>query len=140
MSNISSKDTWAVTLMRWVARFVSILWACWALFIAFYVSVSLHQEGHFSLAISITIMTIACLMFMGAAIIASVWGKEAFGGGVLLVDCVLIIASFVIVCFLVKAPAPPPVAIIAFLTLVLPPLVAGSLFLACDRISNTSGE
>jgi len=126
--------------MRWVARFLSIPWAFWALFVTWFVSVNLHGEGRFSSAVYITIMIIAALMFIGAAIIASVWGKEAFGGGVLLVD-----GALIIVCFIVAIRP----TIVEFLTpsegpfnfvMVLPPLVAGSLFLACHRRSKTSGE
>ena len=137
MSNISSKDAWPVKLMRWVARFLSILWAYWALFITCFVLAHAFQT-----AVLVIVMFIPLLMFMGAAIIASVWGKEALGGGVLLVDGVLII-----VCFLVGPHIRP--SIVEFLTpsalpfnftMVLPPLVAGSLFLACHRISRRSGE
>ena len=143
MSNISSTDTLPVKSMRWVARFLSLPWAFWALFWTWFVLAHFTGEGEFfSKLVSIIIMIIVALMFIGAAIIASVWGKEAFGGGVLLVDGVLII-----VCFL-AAPHIEP-SIVEFLTpselpfnfvMVLPPLVAGSLFLACHRISKTSGE
>ena len=132
---MSSTDTLSVKSMRWVARLLSIAWACWALFWTWFVSGSLYGEGRFSLAVFIIILIVAVLMFMGAAIIASVLGKEAFGGVVLLADGLLIIASFVIVCFLVEKCAPLLVIIGAFFTTVLPPLVAGSLFLACHRKS-----
>ena len=141
MSNISSSDAWPVKSMRWVARFLSIPWAFWALSVTLFV-VANFQGEYFGLAVSIIIMIIAALMFIGAAIIASVWGKEAFGGVVLLVDGVLII-----VCLIVVPHIGP--TIVEFLTpsalpfnfvMVLPPLVAGSLFLACHRISKTSGE
>jgi len=142
MSNIGSTDTLPVKLMRWVARFLSIPWAYWALFITWFVVGSGNADGEISLAFYIIIVIIASLLFMGAAIIASVWGKEAFGGCVLLVD-----GALIIVCFLVVPHIGP--TIVEFLTpsalpfnfvMVLPPLVAGSLFLACHRISKTSGE
>ena len=142
MSNISSTDTLPVKLMRWAARFLSVPWAYWALFWTWFVLGHFHIDGGISLAFFIIIMFIVALMFMGAAIIASVWGKEALGGGVLLVDGVLII-----VCFLVVPHIGP--TIVEFLTpsalpfnfvMVLPPLVAGSLFLICHRRSKTSGE
>lgn len=144
MSNISSSDAWPVKSMRRVARFLSLPWAFWALFWTWFVLASLTGEGHFSLAASIIIMITALLMFMGAAIIASVWGKEAFGGGLLLADGALILASIVTVYFIVIGPGDslPPLWLnaLAFFTMVLPPLVAGSLFLACHRRSKTSGE
>ncbi len=135
MSNISSKDAWPVKLMRWAARFLSIPWAFWALFWTLFVL------GHgFQTAVLAIVMIIPLLLFLGAAIIASVWGKEAFGGAVLLVDGVLI---FVCGTFGPHSPLPTDVswdAVFAISTLVLPPLVAGSLFLICHRISKTSGE
>ena len=145
MSNISSTDTRSVKLMCWVARFLSIPWAFWVLFWTYFVLAHFTGEGEFfSKAVSIIIMIIAALMFMGAAIIASVWGKEALGGGVLLVDGVLMIASIIVVAYLTGSPRDffrlPWLNALAFFTMVLPPLVAGSLFLACHRISKTSGE
>jgi len=145
MSNISSTGTLPVKSMRWVARFLSIPWAFWALFWTWFVLASLTGEGHFSSAVHITIVIIASLMYIGAAIIASVWGKEALGGGVLLADGVLILVSIIIFCLTVPGPGDSlgPLLLlagIAFFTMVLPPLAAGSLFLACHRRSKTSGE
>ncbi len=145
MSNISSSDAWSVKLMRWVARFLSVSWAYWALFWTWFVLASLTGEGHFSKVVFIIIMIIVALMFIGAAIIASVWGKEVFGGGMLLVDAVLIIASIVIFCLTVPGSGDSLhplfwMTALVFVTMVLPPLVAGSLFLACHRRSKTSRE
>jgi len=145
MSNISSSHAWSVKSMRWVARFISIPWAFWTLFWTWFVLSELAGEGHFSPAASIIIMIVAFLMFMGAAIIASVWGKEALGGGVLLADGVLILASIIIFCLTVPGPGDSlgPLLLLAaltFFTMVLPPLAAGSLFLVCHRRSKTSGE
>jgi hypothetical protein len=134
--------------MRWVARVLSILWAFWAFFWTLFVLAHFTGEGEFfSKAVStiiIIIMIIVALMFMGAAIIASVWGKEALGGGVLLVDGVLMIASIIIVAYLTGSPRDffrlPWLNALALFTMVLPPLVAGFLFLICHRRSKTSGE
>ncbi len=145
MSNISSSDAWSVKSMRRVARFLSIPWAFFALLITWMVLGSLTGEGEFfSRAVSIIILIIVALMCVGAAIIASVWGKEALGGGVLLVDGVLMIAAIICVSYITSSPreffrSPVLVAVI-FFTIVLPPLAAGSLFLACHRRSKTSGE
>ncbi|MHA2054008.1 MAG: DUF7670 domain-containing protein [Candidatus Hodarchaeales archaeon] len=138
MSIIRFLDAWPVKSMRWVARFLSVPWAFWALFWTWFVS------AHFSSAVSIIIMIIVAPMFMGAAIIASVWGKEALGGGVLLVDGVLMIASIIIVAYVTGSPRDffrlPWLNALAFFTMVLHPLAAGSLFLECHRRSKTSGE
>jgi hypothetical protein len=79
-------------------------------------------------------MVITALMFVGGATIASVWGKEALGGRVLLLDGVLVVALGI---FLPHSPilvGSFPSTLVAFCTMVLPPLVAGSLFLACHRL------
>ena len=139
MSNISSTDAWPVKLMRWVARFLSVAWAYWALLWTWFVLAHAYQT-----AVLAIVMIIPLLMFMGAAIIASVWGKEAFGGGLLLADGVLMIASIIIVAYLTGSPREffrlPWLNALALFTMVLPPLAAGSLFLICHRRSKTSGE
>ncbi len=143
MSNISSTDAWPVKLMRWVARFLSLAWAYWALLWTWFVLAHAFQTADLAI-----VMIIPLLMFMGAAIIASVWGKEAFGGGLLLADGVLMIASIIIVAYLVACLTGSPreffrlpwLNALVLFTMVLPPLAAGSLFLICHRRSKTSGE
>jgi len=139
MSNSSSKSAWPVKFMRWAARLLSVVWTFWALFWTWFVLTNYLGEGLFSLAVYIIIMITALLMFLGAAIIASVWRKEALGGRVLLVDGVLIIASGTL------APHSPMLTgefwltALGISTMVLPPLAAGSLFLICHHRSKTSG-
>lgn len=142
MSNISGSDAWAIQLMRWVARFVSIPWAYWALAIVWFAAGTGFQEGNMPLALYIIVVFIAFLLTVGSAIIAGVWGKEALGGTVLLTDCVLII-----VCFIASPHIKPslvefftPSKLPFNFTMVLPPLVAGCLFLACHRKSKASAE
>jgi hypothetical protein len=140
MSNSGSARTASVTLMRWVARFLSIAWAFWALFWTWFLAANYQREGYFGLAGSIIIMIIAALMFLGPAIITSVWRMEALGGGALLVDSVLVTLAGTL------APHEPMLThefrstALGFLTMVLPPLAAGILFLVCHRRSRTSGE
>jgi len=141
MSNIRSKNKWSVILMRWVARLISIPWAYWALAIAWFVAGNGYEEG-MSLALYMIIVFTAFLLTVGAAIIAGVWGMEALGGSVLLADGVLIVLCFIgsphirpnLVDFFTPWKLP-----FNFVT-VLPPLLAGSLFLASNRISKKSGE
>jgi hypothetical protein len=132
MSDISSRNKSSVLLMRWVARLVSIPWAYWALAIAWFVAGNGYEEG-MPLALYMIIVFIAFLLTMGAAIIAGVWGKEALGGAVLLVDGVLIV-----LCFLGSPHIRPslvdfftPSKLPFNFTMVLPPLLAGFLFLTC---------
>ncbi|UCC73649.1 MAG: hypothetical protein JSV86_03535 [Gemmatimonadota bacterium] len=136
MSHTSSSDTWPVTLMRWAARFLSVPWALWTLFFTLWVVVEFEGD-EIGLAVAIIIMVIATVLFLGAALIASVWGKEALGGGVLLVD-----GALIVLCFLTVPHVDPslvqfftPSELPFNFTMVLPPLVAGSLFLACHRIT-----
>lgn len=146
MSNISSSDAGPVKLMRWIARFLSIPWAFWALFWTWFALAHWAGAGKFlSIVVFTIIMIIVALMYIGAAIIASVWGKEAFGGGLLMADGVLILASFII--FWLTVPGPGDslrpllwLNALALFTMVLPPLIVGYLFLACHRRSKTSGE
>lgn len=141
MLNINFTDKLPVRLMRWIARFLSIPWAFWALFWMWFILTNYLNERLFPLAVYLIIIVIVFLMFMGAAVIASVWGKEASGGGVLLLDGVLIIG------FGTLAPHSPMLierelwgTVFILSSCVLPPLVAGYLFLVCHRRSKTSGE
>jgi hypothetical protein len=145
MSNIRSLDTWQLNLMRWVARILSIPWAIWALFITWFALSQPNDEGKFlPIAVLTTILIIAALMYIGAAIIASVWGKEALGGRVLLVDGALILVWIITFFFATREnmnnPAHIQLAVGAFLTMILPPLVAGYLFLICHRRSKMSQD
>ena len=139
MSNISSKNKWLFFLMRWVARFLSIPWAYGALGVVWFIAGVGLEEG-MPLALNIIIVFTAFLLTLGAAILAGVWGAEAFGGTVLLADSALII-----ICFMASPHMRPSLA--EFLTPsalpfnfvpVLPPLIAGVLFIACHRISKKS--
>lgn len=136
MSDISSKYKWQVCLMRWVARIISIPWAYFALFIVWFVAGNGYEEG-MSLGLYITVVFVAFLLTLGATIIAGVWEKEALGGTVLLVDCALII-----ICFMASPHIRP--SLVDFFTPsklpfnfipLLPPLLAGVLFLTCHWAS-----
>jgi peptidoglycan/LPS O-acetylase OafA/YrhL len=137
MSNISSTDARPVKLMRWVARFLSIPWAIFVLLFSMFAFAYGIEEGSFSIAVYIIIIIIVALMSLGPAILASVWGQEAIGGGLLIAAGVLILGGNIYSLFIYSGET--PLGGLEF-ALVLPPLVAGSLFLACHRRSKTSGE
>ena len=84
----------------------------------------------------IIILCIVALMYIGAAIIAGVWGKEALGGGVLMADGALL---FIAVAYMTEGFKDffhsEPDIIMLVLTAFLPPLIAGYLFLVCHRNS-----
>lgn len=126
MSSTDSGNTLRVKSMRWTARLLSVPWAIWALFWTFFVL------AHFlPPAILAIVMFIAALLFVGGATIASVWEKEALGGGVLLLDGVLVLALGILLPHSPILVGSIPSTLVAFCTMVLPPLVAGSLFLVC---------
>jgi len=141
MSNISSKNKRSVILMRWVARLTSIPWAYWALAIAWFVAGNGYEEG-MPLTLYIINVFIAFLLTLGAAILAGVWGKEILGGTILLID-----GGLILLCF-IGSPHISPSLVEFFtpsklpfnFTMILPPLLAGSLFLASNRISKMPKE
>ena len=83
------------------------------------------------LAFLIAIVVTAIVLTLGAAILAGVWKVETVGGTVLLIDCVLILI------WCIAVPQFPPALL---LPLILPPLLAGWLFIASNRLSKESKE
>ena len=140
MSTTISTNTAAVKSMRWIARILSIPWAYWALFITIFITADICPRNPSMWAILIPVLIIAFLMYVGAAIVASVWGKEVLGGRVLIADGVVLFVlgiTFPIFAGGFDAFLSMPFGFYLFLlTIFLPPLVAGSLFLACHRKSN----
>lgn len=130
MSNINSKDKRQIMLMRWIARLISIPWAYCALGLVWFVAGYGYEEGML-LGLYIIIVFIAFLLTLGAAIIAGVWSMEFLGGKVLLADSLLIFIWFAVT---------PQLPGGLLLVLILPPLLAGWLFLACRRLSKKSNE
>ena len=138
MSNISSTDARPVKLMRWVARFLSIPWAIFVLLFSMFAFADGIGEGTYSIAVYIIIIIIVALWSLGAAIIASGWGKEAIGGGMLIAAGVLILGQNIYDIYIYN---PEGHQLDWFnVVMILTPLVAGSLFLACHQRSKTSGE
>jgi hypothetical protein len=129
MTDSNSKTQLGITVMRWIARLVSIPWAYCALGLAWFIAGYGIEEGKLSdLAAGIIILT-AFLLTLGSVILAGVWGKEGLGGSVLLADCVLIF-----ICFVASPHSPWQL----FPVVILPPLLAGGLFLACHASSRTT--
>jgi len=124
MSDISSEDKRPIIVMRWIARVISIPWAYAALGLVWFVAGVGLEEG-MPLALNITIVFTAFLLTLGAAILAGVWGMEAFGGKVLLADGALILL------WVLVTPQLPGAALI----LMVPPVLSGVLFLECQRRS-----
>ena len=83
---------------------------------------------------------ITFLLYFGPVFSACLWGKEKLSGCVLIVDGVLLFVLFITLKIatggldtLYKLDR---YDIVGLLTMVLPPLVAGALFLTCHRRSN----
>ena len=145
MSNIRSIDKMPVQGMRWVARLVSIPWAYWATFWTGFVLGHPFAEADSDFLLQVVfpiVMIPIALMYFGAAIIASVWGKEAFGGALLFADGGLILAGIIVAAFLTGEPLKFLLILgtLGSITMVLPPWVAGYIFRACHRRSRMSAE
>ncbi|MBN1126794.1 MAG: hypothetical protein JXA82_17445 [Sedimentisphaerales bacterium] len=140
MSNIQSKNIWSFLLMRWIARVISIPWAYWTLSIVWFVAGNGYEEG-MSLGLYITIVFIAFLLTLGAAILAGVWGMEKFGGAVLLA-----VGTLILLWLMGSSYVRPtlvdffnPVKLPFNFLLVLPPLLAGYLYLVSNRVFEMPG-
>ena len=143
MSYISFTDRLPVQSMRWVARLLSIPWAFWATFWTGFVlgHPFAEADSDFLLRVVFPIVMIPiALMYFGAAVAASVWGKEAFGGTLLLADGALILAGIIVAAFLTGEPVRFLLILgsLGSITMVLPPWVAGYLFRECHRRSKKS--
>ena len=139
MSTTISTDTTAVKSMRWTARIISIPWAYWALMWTMFITAHICPRNPSMWAILIPVLIIAFLMYLGAAIIASVWGKEVLGGRLLIAGGVLLFVLGNVFMFfaggLESLFSLDAFDVIGLLTIVFPPLIAGTLFLACHRKS-----
>ena len=131
MSNVNSKDTRQLNVMRWVARCLSIPWAYLALAIVWFIAGTAYVEGNMPLSLNIIVIFVTFWLTLGAVILAGVWGMEALGSYILLADCALMFLWYVVSPY---APTQP----LFVLTLFFPPLLAGSLFRVCHRTAKTS--
>lgn len=134
---MSSNDTLSVKSMRWVARLIAIPWSFWVLFWIAFIAGYGVEEGKFTWAVWRIIVFIFALPSVGAAIMGCIRKTEALAGIILLVDGVLILV------FGTLGPHSPLMTgdlwgtVLGFTTLVLPPLVAGVLFIVCRSESKT---
>ncbi len=140
MTDIHASRTRKVQVMRWAARIVSILWAYFAVFWTWFVFAHFYEDTSLGLAVFIGFFECAViLLVLGAPIVASVWQMEKLGGrllqimGTVLFGVILALGIF----FVVWEGRIPRLALImaALLTVVVPPLVSGFLFVGCHRAS-----
>ena len=144
MSTNISTDTTAIKSMRWIARIIAMPWAFWALLVTLFITGSICPHRPSSTWIVMLVLIIAFVMYVGAAIVACVWGKEKLGGCLLIADGGLLFVLFITLMIatggldtLYKLDR---YDIVGLLTVILPPLVAGALFLTCHRKSNQGGR
>ncbi len=134
MQNQKMPESLVVLLIRWIARVLSWAWAPWALFWTLFVLGHLVGSGGiFGIAAFAFVVVLFPPLSLGAAFVASVWKNERVGGKMLLLDGVLMLALTA----WVFDPHSAWVAITGFWTMVVPPLVAGTLFLLCHRMSDS---
>lgn len=107
--------------VRWIARAVIVAWAGWWTFFA--AASSASAPGKWLDAVLVTLL--AAVVFLGSALVA--WRHE-FAGGSLLVAEGLFFGSLYQVGFF-HARSPGAMALV-LLTLALPPLVCGLVFIA----------
>jgi len=143
MNTNSSTNTAAVKSMRWIAGLISIPWAFWALPLTLFITGSILPHGPSSWWIIILVLMsvpITILLYFGPVFSACVWGKEKLGGCVLIADGVLLFVLFITLMIATGGLDTfyklDRFAIVGLLTMVLPPLVAGALYLTCHRRSN----
>lgn len=114
--------------MRYVARALTLLWAGWWIFfgVATVVSEEFSPTG-------VSILVCYTLIFLASAAIPWFW--EAIGAVILVFEGVIVLVGYPMMTF---SHFPPSTILFVVLTMALPPLVAGFLFLACWRKSRTS--
>ncbi len=106
--------------LRIIARIVALAWAAWW---TFFVWVTVASEGFPNNGlVAATILTV---VFLGSALI--VFRSERIGGLLLTVEGILVLIGYPQV-----TPGMPSATVtLVLLTLALPPLIAGTLSLAC---------
>ncbi len=115
--------------MRSIARALALIWACWWIFFALANAVGERFSQQ-----AVLIIAFFPLIFLGSAVIPRRW--ERTGGAVLLLEGLIILFGYPWIAF---NRLPLSAIIVVVLTLALPPLVAGFLFLVAGwRKSKTS--
>jgi hypothetical protein len=115
--------------MRYLARALALLWAGWWVF--FGLASGIGEGGTPAYVLLHT--AVPGLVFLISAIVA--WRWEAVGGVILMLEGVLVLIGYPIV----FGRFPLTTIVFVLLTMALPPLVAGFLFLADWRRLRTSG-
>ena|SRR5579862_1608570 len=116
--------------MRWIARMLILLWACWWTF--FVLAGAIGEGGGWQKALLPTLL--ATSIFFCSALFA--WRWEAGGSGLLVVEGLLVCAAYPVGFLHAHSIG---TMIFVLLTLAAPPLVSGFLFFRSWRRTRTSG-
>lgn len=140
MTDSDSSSARKVLIMCWAARLISIPWAYFACFWTWFVFGHFYEDASLGLAVFIGIAEcVIILLVLGAPILAGVWQMEKLGGRLLQIMGAVLLSVFLVlgIFFVVWEGRIPRLALImaALLTVVVPPLVSGFLFMGCHRAS-----
>lgn len=127
----------AAEWMRYIARALALIWALHWTFVGLACSVGrsrIFDEARSPAEIFLDQFALPSLLFLVSAAIA--WRWEAIGGVVLVLEGLLIFIAYPLVTY---SSFPLSTIVFTLLTMALPPLVVGSLFVASWRKSKTSG-
>ena len=116
--------------MRTIARTLALIWACWWVFFALANAVGERFSQQ-----AVLIIAFFPLIFLGSAIIPRLW--ERTGGAVLLLEGLIILFGYPWIAY---NRLPLSAIIVVVLTLALPPLVAGFMFLVAGRQKSKMSE
>lgn len=105
--------------MRSIARSLGLIWACWWIFFALANAVGERFSQQ-----AVLILAFFPLIFLGSAMLPRLW--ERVGGAVLLLEGLIILFVYP---WITYNQLPLSAILVVVLTLALPPLVAGFLFL-----------
>ena len=129
MANISHTGDRVTRWIRYIARALAMIWAGWWMYLGV---ASAFVEG-LNLVEVLVRTTLPGLVFLVSAVIA--WRWEAIGGVALVVESLLIFIAYPVMTY---GSLPLSTVVFMLLTMGLPPLVAGSLFLVSRRRSKKS--
>ncbi len=130
MANIGHTGNRATKRMLYIARALALIWASWWTFFGL---VSGAGEGLIGILANAP-NALPGLVFLASAAIA--WRWDAIGGVVLILEGLLVLIGYPVI---THGRFPLSTIVPVLLTIALPPLVAGFLFLASWRKSRTGG-
>ncbi|MFC1907985.1 hypothetical protein ACFLWD_02785 [Chloroflexota bacterium] len=130
ITNINYTDTRLTKWIHYIALALAVIWASWWIF--FGLASSFVEE--LNLAGVLVHTTSPGLVFLVSTVIA--WRWKAIGGIMLILEGLFLLIAYPVV---MHNSFPSSTVVFMLLTMALPPLLAGPLFLISWRKSKTSG-